>query len=132
MSEISSGQFDVPARDSVAAPTAIVPPGSATICNSLGAAYKRLLGRGPQDIRLWLLQPDTILILLVGTQTTSERTLVETGRVDDVLAGRNALHGLLEPDLRTILEQELHRRTNAFIAGMDVQRDVVSLVVTLS
>ncbi|HEX4008619.1 MAG TPA: Na-translocating system protein MpsC family protein [Solirubrobacteraceae bacterium] len=132
MSETFSADFDATDRERATAPTVIAPPGAATICNSLRAVYKRLLGRGPKDVRLWFLQPDTIIMLLAGTLTASERSLLDVGQPAIVLAARIALYDALEPELRTILEQELHRKTKAFIPGIDLKRDIVSLVVTLS
>ena len=131
MSKLPSPEFDVVDLGGAAPPTVIAPPGSPTIRNKVRAVHKRLFGRGPKDVRLWFLQPDTIVMLLAGTLSPSERSLVHIGRHASVLAARNALHEALEPELRVILEQELHRKTKAFIAGIDLEHDVVSLVVTL-
>ena len=83
-------------------------------------------------MRLWFVRPGTVVILLSGTLTTFERSLVAAGQPGTVLEWRRTVHDLLEPELRTLVEQELHRRTSAFVAGMDLKRDVVSLVLTLS
>lgn len=131
MSDLSAPDSDAVDLGDPATPTVITPPGSLTIRNKLRAAHKRLFGRGPTDIRVWFVQPDTIVMLLTGTLTASERSLLDIDRPASVTAARNALYEALEPELRVILEQELHRKTKAFTAGIDLERDVVSLVVTL-
>src|SRR5947209_18751396 len=118
MSETPSADFDATDRERMPVPVVIEPPGAGTISNSLRALCKGLLGRGPEHIRLWFIQPDTVVMLLTGTLTASECSLLEIGQPAAVLATRIALYHALEPELRTVLEQELHRKTKAFIPGL--------------
>lgn len=99
--------------------------------NAVGAACKRLWGRGPQHVRLLFASDDTVVLLLSGILTDAERTLLAADRDGAVTSARAALHQALEPEVRVILETNLGRETHAFVAGVDVDRDLVSLVLTL-
>lgn len=102
-----------------------------TLTNELGAACKRLWGRGPEHAQVLFAGEDTVVVLLNGTLTDAERSLLAVHHDRVVTAARAALHAALEPEIRVILERNLGREIEAFIPGIDVERDVVSIVVTL-
>jgi uncharacterized protein YbcI len=99
--------------------------------NEMRAAIKRLWGRGPEYVRVLLAGEDTVVVLLAGILTGAERTLLAADRQSTVISQRGVLHAALEPEIREILEAHMGRETDAFIPGIDADRDVASLVVTL-
>jgi uncharacterized protein YbcI len=105
--------------------------GTQLMTNAVGAACKRLWGRGPRYVRLWFAGDDTVVLLLTGILTDAERSLLAVDRVSTVMSTRAALHRALEPEVRVILETTLGRETHAFVAGIDVDHDLASLVITL-
>ena len=72
-----------------------------------------------------------VVKLLNGILTDAERTLLTVDRDGAVMSARAVLHQALEPEVRVILETNLGRESNAFVAGVDMARDLVALVITL-
>ncbi len=101
------------------------------ISNATRAAIKRLWGRGPTFVRVLLPNDDTVVVLLTGILTDAERSLLAVERRSAVMSQRAALHDALEPHVRAILETNLGRDTDAFMSGIDLDRDMASLIVTL-
>jgi uncharacterized protein YbcI len=99
--------------------------------NEMRAAVKRLWGRGPEYARVLRADKDTVVVLLSGVLTDAERTLLAARRDSTVVSARAALHEALEPEIRALVETHIGRETNAFISGIDVDRDIASVVVTL-
>jgi uncharacterized protein YbcI len=118
----------VPEVDPVAAPGQVP---TTVMSNAMRAAVKRLWGRGPQFVRVWFAGENTVVVLLGGILTESEKTLLAIEREHAVISQRAALHTALEPEVRLILETNIGRDTDAFMSGIDVDRDIASLVVTL-
>ena len=104
----------------------------AAVANGVRAACKRMWGRGPRDVQVLLADPDTVVVLLSGTLTNAERTLLGGERDSTVMSQRAALHEALEPEVRALVEVNLGRQTHAFMSGVDLQRDVTSFVVTMA
>lgn len=104
---------------------------SAAMTNEMRAAVKRLWGKGPKYARVLLADPDTVVVLLTGVLTNAERTLVAARRDSTVVSARAALHEALEPEIRALVETYVGRETDAFMSGIDVDRDIASVVVTL-
>jgi uncharacterized protein YbcI len=102
------------------------------VANGVRAACKRMWGRGPRDVQVLLADPDTVVVLLSGTLTNAERTLLGGERDSTVMSQRAALHEALEPEVRALVEVNLGRQTHAFMSGVDLQRDVTSFVVTMA
>lgn len=98
--------------------------------NEMRAAVKRLWGRGPEFVRV-LIAEDAVVLVLTGVLTGAERTLLTAGLHGTVISQRSVLHAALEPEIRALVETHLGRETDAFIPGIDTDRDVASLVITL-
>lgn len=101
------------------------------ISNQMRAVIKRLWGRGPAFVRVLFANDDTVVVLLTGILTEAEKSLLAVERDGAVISQRAALHDALEPQIRVILETNLGRETDAFMSGIDLQRDMASVVVTL-
>jgi uncharacterized protein YbcI len=107
-----------------------IPSQTMVMTNELRAVVKRLWGRGPEHVRV-LLEDDTVVVLLSGVLTGAERTLLAADRHGTVISQRGVLHTALEPEIRAIVETHVGRETDAFVPGIDAERDVSSLVITL-
>lgn len=106
------------------------PSPTTVMTNEVRAAIKRLWGRGPEYVRV-LIAEDTVVVLLTGVLTGAERTLLTAERHGTVISQRGVLHTALEPEIRAIVETYIGRETHAFVPGIDPDRDVSSLVITL-
>lgn len=101
------------------------------VANAVRAACKRLWGRGPRNVQVLFAGEDTVVVMLSGILTSAERTLLAAAREVTVISQRAGLHEALEPEIRVLVEASFGRETDAFISGIDVDRDVASLVVTM-
>jgi uncharacterized protein YbcI len=102
-----------------------------TMSNEVRAVCKRHWGRGPEWASVLHADDDTIVVLLTGILTHAERSLLAVDQNRLVRSTRVALHEVLEPEVRAILERHTGRETDAVMSGIDVERDVASIVITL-
>jgi len=102
-----------------------------TMSNEVRAVCKRHWGRGPEWAGVIHAGDDTVVVLLNGILTHAERSLLAVDHAHLVLSTRAALHEVLEPEIRAILERNMGRQTDAVMSGVDVDRDMASIVVTL-
>lgn len=79
-------------------------------------------GRGPVSARV-LSDEDTIVVMLREMLTTSEQTLVENGRTQDVLAFRRALQDILRPAYVEEIRRITGRRVEAFMSTNSADPD---------
>lgn len=101
------------------------------IANAIAAAYKDVLGRGPNKTNVHFARPDTLVVVLESTMTMQERTLAALGEDKRLREHRLVLMTALEDRSRSIVERALGRRTLAFLSGIDTRRDVAVEVFTL-
>lgn len=104
---------------------------TATVSNEVRAACKRHWGRGPQWAGVLHAGDDTVVVLLSGILTHAERSLLAVDHDRLVRSTRTALHQVLEPEIREIVEQYTGRQTEAVMSGVDLDCDAASIVVTL-
>jgi uncharacterized protein YbcI len=102
----------------------------ARMSNEVRAVCKRHWGRGPEWAGVLNAGNDAVVVLFNGFLTHAERSLLAVDQSSLVQSTRAALHELLEPDIRAILERNVGRETDAVMCGVDVERDVASIVVT--
>jgi uncharacterized protein YbcI len=74
-------------------------------------------GRGPTRCKSYWAGEDILLVVLRECYTQSERTLVNEGREDAVLAQRAALQEVLEQSMRETVEQLTGRRVAAVMSA---------------
>ena len=102
------------------------------ISNATVRLYKAAFGRGPTHARARFAGPDTLVVLLQGTLTVSERRLAALGEHERLRAHRLLLHQVVEDEIRSVVEQILQRPTLSLISGLDTHRDVAAEVVLLA
>jgi uncharacterized protein YbcI len=65
------------------------------LSNAMVALFKQYSGRGPTDCRTYL-EPDLVIVVMIGGYTAAERTLFEDGKWHDVRQARLAWQDSME------------------------------------
>lgn len=93
--------------------------------------YKDAFGRGPTRARSSFAGPDTVIVLVEGAMTVSERRLAALGEHARVREHRLFLQIALENHKRREVERILSRRITASVCGIDPRRDLAAEIFTL-
>jgi uncharacterized protein YbcI len=96
----------------------------ARLCGRVAAVYRRVWGRGPVKSTAHWAGADTLVVLLQDGHTESEKTLLACGRAEQLLAGRGALHSVIEDELRATVEQVVGRPVEAVLSANRLDPDV--------
>jgi uncharacterized protein YbcI len=113
-------------------------PGSTDAVKGLHSAINDLVvralqdytGRGAMRART-VLGADTVMVLLEDTLTRGERTLLEHGRTDEVLALRRTFQEVMGGELRAGVEALTGRRVVAFMSANHVEPDLAAEIFVL-
>ena len=113
-------------------------PGSTDAVKGLHSAINDLVvralqeytGRGAMRART-VLGADTVMVLLEDTLTRGERTLLEHGRTDEVLALRRTFQEVMGGELRSGVEALTGRRVVAFMSANHVEPDLAAEIFVL-
>jgi uncharacterized protein YbcI len=97
----------------------------AAISNEIVGVYRRHYGRGPTRARTVMVE-DVVLCRMLDPYTTSERTLIERGRVEEVFNVRHAFQMEMRDEFIEIVERLVGRRVNAFLSDCHVDPDLVT------
>ena len=84
---------------------------------------RQYTGRGPTKSRTYV-NEDLIVVVLQGTFTPAERSLVADGKGDVVLTSRRALHNIMRADLIAGVEELTGRTVFAFLSDNSIEPDV--------
>lgn len=79
-------------------------------------------GRGPVRARV-VVDGDAIVVLMQDTLTRAERTLVDAGRPDEVLALRRAIQDVLRPAYTAAVERITGRAARTFMSTTSASPD---------
>jgi uncharacterized protein YbcI len=80
-------------------------------------------GRGPTKAKT-IIDDDVVTVLLAETLTKGERTLVENGHADRVLALRHGYEKVMRDDLVALVERQLDRKVIAFMSQNHIDPDL--------
>jgi uncharacterized protein YbcI len=80
------------------------------------ALFKQYFGRGPSDCRTYL-EPDLVIVVLVGGYTASEQTLFEAGKWHDVRQARLSWQDSMEVRFIDTIEALTRRTVTAFLSA---------------
>jgi uncharacterized protein YbcI len=86
------------------------------LSNAVVALFKQYFGRGPSDCRTYL-EPDLVIVVMVGGYTAAERTLFEAGKWHDVRQARLAWQDSMEVRFIDTIERLTHRSVTAFLSA---------------
>jgi uncharacterized protein YbcI len=96
---------------------------AAAISNGVVKLLRDYTGRGPTKTRTYI-NTDYIAVVMFDTLTKGERSLVDDGRRELVLAARKAYQQTMRPDLIGLVEQLTERRVVAFLSDNHLDPDV--------
>jgi uncharacterized protein YbcI len=111
-SRLSSLPPDVPRVGSIAA----------AISNATVRLLSEYTGRGPTKARTYI-NENLITVVLQDTLTTGERSLVNNGEIDLVLANRKAYQNTMGSELIAAVEQISGRKVLAFLSDNHIDPD---------
>ncbi|HEX3262212.1 MAG TPA: DUF2294 domain-containing protein [Solirubrobacterales bacterium] len=86
------------------------------LSNAVVALFKQYFGRGPSDCRTYL-EPDLVIVVMLGGYTAAERTLFEAGKWHDVRQARLAWQDSMEVRFIDTIERLTHRTVTAFLSA---------------
>jgi uncharacterized protein YbcI len=95
---------------------------AAAISNATVRLLSEYTGRGPTKARTYI-NENLITVVLQDTLTTGERSLVNNGETDLVLANRKAYQNTMAPDLIAAVEQISGRNVFAFLSANHIDPD---------
>src|SRR4051794_1943511 len=100
------------------------------LSNAVGHCYRRCMGRGPAEARTFY-HPDLVVVVLHGTLTVAERTLVSDGRKDAVRRLRVAMHEAMTAELADAIRALTGCQVLAAMSSDDVDRDIAAELFVL-
>jgi uncharacterized protein YbcI len=109
-----------------------MPPGEllAEISRSMVQLYKESYGKGPTKARTYM-TADLVVCVLEGGFHRAERTLLEHGQEEPVLAQREAVQDMLRDGFVELIERLVGRKVVSFISGVDAATETSAEVFVL-
>jgi uncharacterized protein YbcI len=101
-----------------------------TTCAAISALVRERWGRGPRRSRAYWAGRDAMIVILDDAHTDAERTLIDHGHGEEVLAGRRLLAEITEPDVRRIAGEATGRSVRAALSqsALDPPASVIVLL----
>jgi uncharacterized protein YbcI len=96
---------------------------AAAISNGVVKLLRDYTGRGPTRTRTYI-NSDYLAVVMYDTLTKGERSLVEDGRRELVLAARKAYQQTMHGDLVALVEQLTERKVIAFLSDNHLDPDI--------
>ena len=103
---------------------------AAMISTSAVQLLHEYTGRGPTKTKT-LINDNVVTVLLADTLTKGERTLVENGHADRVMAVRHDYQLVMRDDLVAVVERQLNRNVIAFMSQNHIDPDLAVEVFVL-
>jgi len=95
---------------------------SREITDAIVRLTRDAVGRGPVSARV-IIDGEAVVVLMHDTLTRAEQTLVDGGRVAEVLAMRRAFQDLLRPAYTAAVEQATGRKVQTFMSTNHAEPD---------
>jgi uncharacterized protein YbcI len=96
---------------------------AAAISNGVVKLLRDYTGRGPTKTRTYI-NGDYLAVVMYDTLTKGERSLVEDGRSELVLAARKAYQQTMRDDLIGLVERLSERKVIAFLSDNHLDPDI--------
>jgi uncharacterized protein YbcI len=102
----------------------------AALSDALVKLHTDTCGRGPTNARCFA-SGDVVVCLLFGGLTRAEQTLIASGGGPAVITHRESLYGVMEPEARALVEDQLGRRVTAMTMATDPANELETVVFVL-
>lgn len=96
----------------------------AAITRGVVRVHAEHFGKGPTRARTDWVGPDGLVCVLREGLTPVEMTLVARGRSEQVLALRRSFQDVMGPEFRSVVEDVLGRRVEAFMSQAHIDPDI--------
>ena len=96
---------------------------AAAISNAVVRITNHYTGRGPTKARTTISE-NLVVVVMADTMLKAERTLVEEGESDTVLAIRKKLQSAMRDDLVATVEEHTGRKVAAFMSDNHIDPDM--------
>jgi uncharacterized protein YbcI len=93
------------------------------VTNAIVGLHREHYGRGATRGRT-ILQGDYLICFLEDIYTKAEHTLIEAGKVEEVVRARNAFQDAMASSFKQAVERETGRRVTGFLSQVGVDPDV--------
>lgn len=93
--------------------------------------HAEYFGKGPTRARTERIGTDGVICVLRDTLTAVERTLIERGRAEQVIALRRSFQDVMAPEFRSTVEAALGRPVVAFLSQVHVDPDIATEIFFL-
>jgi uncharacterized protein YbcI len=95
----------------------------AAISNELVRLFRTHFGRGPTTTRTVVIE-DMVVCRMSDPFTTTERTLISLGRLDEVAQLRRAVREELKDEYAAVIERLTRRKVVGHVSGVHADPDV--------
>jgi uncharacterized protein YbcI len=103
---------------------------SAAVSNAITRLQREHYGRGPTTART-IFQRNFVVCFLEDVYTPVERTLIESGRADEVRRMRNLFQDAMETRFKAAVEEATGRKVIAFMSQVHIDPDMAAEVFVL-
>jgi uncharacterized protein YbcI len=93
------------------------------VTNAIVSLHREHYGRGATRGRT-IMQGDYLVCFLEGIYTKAERTLIEAGKLEEVVRARNAFQFAMEGPFTQAVEQATGRRVTGFLSQVGIDPDI--------
>src|SRR4051794_25500809 len=100
------------------------------LSNAVVRIHKQFYGKGPTKARAHL-SHDLLTVVLEGGYTRGEKTLHERGYDEQIVQTRLAMQASVETELRTAVEEILHRPVRSFMSANDPSNEMQAEIFVL-
>ena len=101
------------------------------ITNAMVRLYKELFGRGPTKARTNYAGSDTLVATIENSLTPAEQNMIDLGEDQRVREIRMFFQHASDAEFTGTVEQITGRKVQAFVSGMDTDKDVATEVFYL-
>jgi len=94
------------------------------ISNRIVHILRERYGRGPMKAKTYALDDIVVVVLRAGGFTAAEKTMIDRGEPERVVAMREDFQRVIAPDYREAIEQLTNRRVLAFLSNAHVEPEL--------
>jgi uncharacterized protein YbcI len=104
----------------------------ARLCGEVATVFRRAWGRGPVKTTAHWAGRNMLVVVLENGHTDAEKTLRATGHGEQLVAGRQLLHQILEDELKSSVERNTGRQVKAMLSATRLDPDLSAEIFLLA